>query len=128
MELILKRTEFNLEFTLGQLYIDGAFFCYTVEDTVRDSKVFGKTAIPYGKYKVSLTMSNRFKKVLPLLEKVPNFEGVRIHSGNTALDTEGCLIVGMEKTSNGVSMSKIAMAKLMSKLENQTDINITITK
>jgi hypothetical protein len=127
MELTLKRTTLTPEFTLGELFIDGAFFCYTVEDTVRTGeKIFGKTAIPYGHYKVILNMSNHFKKVMPLLLDVPQFEGVRIHSGNTANDSEGCIIIGLERTKDGVGVSRIAFTKLMERLKGQNIINISI--
>jgi hypothetical protein len=127
MEITLKRTALNPEFTLGELFIDGAFFCYAVEDTVRSGeKIKGKTAIAYGRYKVIVNMSNRFKKLMPLLLDVPNFEGVRIHSGNTAEDSEGCIIVGMAQTQNGVGMSRIAFTKLMDKLKDQQIIYINI--
>ena len=126
MELTLKRDKLTSDFTLGELSIDGQHFCYTVEDTVRDVKIHGKTAIPYGRYKVILNMSNRFKVVMPLLLDVPNYEVVRIHSGNTAADTEGCLIVGMERTANGVGLSRIAFQKLMARLTGQNIIYINI--
>jgi len=80
-------------------------------------KIKGITAIPAGKYKVILTFSNRFKKVLPLLMNVPNFSGVRIHSGNTAEDTSGCIIVGKVRTDRGVAMSRDAMKELMDMLK-----------
>jgi len=126
MELTLKRTELKEGFTLGELFIDNAFFCYTVEDKVRKEKIKAITAIPYGYYKVIINISNRFKKRMPLLIDVPFFEGVRIHSGNTALDTEGCILVGMVRTENGVAMSRIAFTKLMEKLKGQNNIYITI--
>ena len=127
MEITLKRTTLNPKYTLGEMFIDGAFFCYTVEDVVRSgSKVKGETAIAYGRYKVIVNRSNRFKKLMPLLIDVPQFEGIRIHSGNTAEDSEGCIIVGMAQTQNGVGMSRIAFTKLMEKLKNQNQIYISI--
>jgi hypothetical protein len=126
MELKLERDELKDDCTLGKLYIDGVFFCYVVEDKVRKEKIKAVTAIPYGRYKVIVNMSNRFKKLMPLLIDVPFFEGVRIHSGNTAEDSEGCLIVGMVRTENGVGMSRVAFAKLMEKLKGQNNIYITI--
>lgn len=128
MKLLLKRQVKTKDFTLGELFIDGVSFCYTVEDMERmpNEKVFGLTAIQKGTYKVIINMSNRFKKQMPLLLNVPNFEGVRIHSGNTSSDTEGCIIVGMTRTLNGVAMSRIAFTKLMEKLKGQKDILITI--
>lgn len=121
MKLSLIRKSRSEDFTLGELSIDGQFFCYTVEDKVRPfgEKVFGKTAIPAGTYKVIINMSNHFKKEMPLLLNVPGFEGVRIHSGNTADDSEGCIIIGMVKTENGVGMSRVAFTKLMDKIKGQ---------
>ncbi len=122
MELLLTRDIKTIDFTLGTLYIDGTEFCKTVEDMERmeGEKVFGKTAIPKGEYKVIINHSNHFNKSLPLLLDVPNFEGIRIHSGNSAADSEGCIILGMTRTINGVAMSRIAMDKFMSKINNQT--------
>lgn len=104
MNLILKRTEFTNESTIGSLSLDGQHLCFTLEDVVRTGeKVYGKTAIPAGKYDVTITMSNRFKRRLPLLKNVTNFEGVRIHKGNSAVDTLGCILVGKAKTTNRIS-------------------------
>lgn len=128
INLFLKRQVKTKDFTLGELFINGVSFCQTVEDMERmpNEKVYGKTAIPKGTYKVVINMSNRFKKEMPLLLSVPNFEGVRIHSGNTAEDTEGCIIVGMTRTLSGVAMSRIAYTKLMEKLKGENEILITI--
>lgn len=93
MRITIKRRPSVGETTVGELYVDGQFVCYTVEDAVRPSKVYGKTAIPAGVYKVTVTYSPRFKKPLPLLLNVPGYEGVRIHAGNKHEDTEGCLLV-----------------------------------
>ena len=128
MKLLLERQVKTKDFTLGELFIDGVPFCYTVEDMERmpNEKVYGLTAIPKGEYKVIVNMSPRFKKLMPLLLNVPNFEGIRIHSGNTASDSLGCIIVGMTRTLSGVGMSRIAYAKLMAKLEGQKNITIEI--
>ena len=128
MNLLLKRQIKTKDFTLGELFIDGVSFCYTVEDMERmpNEKVYGKTAIPKGAYKVIINMSNRFKKEMPLLLNVENFSGVRIHSGNSAEDSLGGIIVGMVRTINGVGMSRIAFTKLMEKLKGQKDITLTI--
>ena len=126
MEITLERERLKEGFTLGKMLIDKQFFCYTVEDKVRPEKIKAVTAIPYGRYKIIVNMSNRFKKNMPLLLDVPFFEGVRIHSGNTALDTEGCIIVGMVRTDDGVGMSRIAFTKLMEKLKGQNNIYLTI--
>lgn len=129
MKLELIRQVFTPEYTLGALLINGEHFCYTVEDTVRNGeKVHGKTAIPYGTYKVIMTMSNRFKVMMPLLVNVPGFEGIRVHSGNTAIDTEGCLILGLARTANGVAQSRVACAKFYDLMEHSVgDIFITIS-
>lgn len=128
MKLKVKRDLLNDSYTLGKLYIDDTFFCYTIEDTVRpiNEKIFGKTAIPIGDYKVIISMSNRFKKLMPEVLNVPNFSGIRIHSGNTSEDTEGCIIVGTVRTANGVGLSRQCFTKLMEKLKNQSNINLTI--
>lgn len=127
MNIKIKRTTFTDVSTIGELYVDGAFECYTLEDKVRTVKVYAKTAIPAGTYKVILNMSNRFKKILPLLISVPGFEGIRIHPGNTAADTEGCLLVGTTKASDFVGNSKIAFNKLMAKMEKAETITLTIS-
>lgn len=102
--------------TLGELFVDGRHECYTLEDVVRDEKIHGETAIPAGVYKVTVTYSPHFKRDLPLLMGVPNFEGVRIHSGNTAADTEGCILVGRVKTASTVGDSRMAFNSLYAKI------------
>ena len=93
MKLKLIRTWYADTYTIGKLYIDGVYFADTLEDKNRDvdkngifnngeKKVYGKTCIPFGTYKVILSMSNKFKKILPLLLNVPQFDGIRIHPGN----------------------------------------------
>lgn len=124
MQITVKRTFKGPEYTIGKLYIDGAYFCDTLEDTVRAEKIAGKTAIPAGKYKVKKTMSPRFKTVLPEILNVPNFTGVRIHSGNTAKDTDGCLLLGLNKTKGAVLCSKNAMAFFMDRTPNEFDLII----
>lgn len=121
MKILLERKILNDEYTLGEMSIDGEFCFYTCEDAVRDKKIKGETAIPYGIYEVVLTWSNRFQKVLPLLKDVPNFEGIRIHSGNTKEDTEGCILVGLTRLTHGVGRSRDAMAKLMPMLQAAKD-------
>ena len=97
--LTVKRAFFTEESTIGRLYVNEQFHCYTLEDRYRSTgkKVYGKTAIPEGRYEVIVNLSNRFKKRMPLLLEVPNFKGVRIHKGNTAVDTLGCILVGKNK-------------------------------
>lgn len=138
MELRLKRTALTDTYTLGEMFIDNEFFCYTVEDKVRDAnkdgdhddigetKVYGETAIPYGTYKVILSMSNRFKKLMPEVLNVKGFTGVRIHAGNNALDSHGCIILGSNRTNNGVANSRQSFLKLMAKLDGVLDIKLII--
>ena len=117
MNLRVNRKVFTETSTVGELLIDEVFCCYTLEDRVRRGpKVYAKTAIPEGTYEIALTFSQRFLKVLPLLLRVPGFEGVRIHPGNTAEDTEGCLLVGTGQGLNKVTGSREAFAGLLSRL------------
>lgn len=118
MDIEIKRIYKGAEYTIGRLSIDGKYFCDTLEDTVRAPgvKVRGKTAVPAGRYRVVLSESPRFKRILPLLVDVPNFEGVRIHPGNTAKDTEGCLLVGFNQLKGKVVASRATFQKLFEKL------------
>ena len=114
MQITLKRIFKGPDYTIGKLYIDGKYFCDTLEDRVRAPgvKVPGRTAIPAGKYKIKLTESLRFKKLMPRLENVPGFTGVLIHSGNTAEDTEGCILVGRNRVKGKVLDSRETFQKL----------------
>lgn len=97
MEIDVTRFSSTATTTLGRLAIGGRFECYTLEDVVRPAgapKVWGQTAIPAGRYEVRLTYSTRFHEVMPELLRVPGYEGIRIHAGNTAADTAGCLLTG----------------------------------
>jgi hypothetical protein len=116
MELKLVREILTDESTVGSLYVDGVFECYTLEDRVRPVKVKGFTAIFPGHHEVVITFSERFRKPLPLLLNVPLFDGVRIHPGNTAKDTEGCVLVGTGKQANMITGSQLAFQKLFAKL------------
>ena len=122
MKLTLKRIALRSTYTIGRLYVDGNYFCDTLEDTVRDlnkngkfdngeKKVYAKTAIPYGTYEIKWTYSPRFKKYTPQLMNVPSFEGIRIHAGNTSADTEGCLLLGENKKVGMVLNSRATINK-----------------
>ena len=127
MKIKVKRLHRTDKSTIGELYINGKFECYTLEDVERDVKIDGKTAIPKGTYKVIINQSNRFKRLLPLLLDVPNYAGVRIHSGNTAEDTEGCILVGKTRSLDFVGSSREAFTKLFEKmLLEKKEITITI--
>lgn len=119
MKIDLHRKYKKDGYTIGNLSINGKSICDTLEDTDREltsdmseedikkRKVFGKTAIPVGEYKVVMTYSNRFKKQMPLLLDVKGFSGIRIHSGNTAEDTEGCILCGKNSEKGKVLNSKV---------------------
>ena len=138
MELKIKRIARREDYTIGRMYIDGAYFCDTLEDAdrgmkqdmplseLKEIKVAGRTAIPTGKYCVYLTKSPRFGRVLPLVYDVPAFSGIRIHSGNTHGDTQGCILVGQNKIVGRVINSRQTMDKLMELLEGKEDITIEI--
>lgn len=126
MLLELFRNPSSAKCTLGKLTVDGVFFCYTLEDVVRAVKVAGETALPAGRYRITLTLSTKFKKVLPLLENVPGFEGVRIHSGNTDEDTEGCILVGTAKGVDCVVNSREAFTALYKRMASAREITIII--
>lgn len=121
MEILLKRHTFTDDYTVGDLFIDGEFVCNTIEDKVRvlkseKDKVYGRTAIPSGIYRVVIDYSNRFKKFLPHILDVPFFEGIRMHSGNSANDSLGCIIVG-EYTSNGwVTNSRLTFNRIFNRI------------
>ena len=105
-------------YTIGKMYINGEYFCDTLEDKVRvmnsiNDKIKGETAIPAGTYKITLEMSPRFKRKLPLLHDVPYFSGILIHRGNTAKDTHGCILVGENKVKGQVINSTKAEVALM---------------
>jgi hypothetical protein len=126
MLITIKRLYKTDTSTVGELLIDGLFECYTLEDTERIIKIKGETAIPKGTYKVIINESNRFKRLLPLLINVPGFEGVRIHSGNSNHDTEGCILVGQSRNKNYIGQSRKAFDKLFKKMQVAKDITLTI--
>lgn len=117
-------------YTISRLYVNGELFgCNTLEDAdrglrqdmqleeIKKKKVYGQTAIPRGSYECVYTYSNRFKKMLPLLKDVPGFDGIRIHSGNSAKDTEGCILVGLNLKKGMVLNSREWTNKLVSKMK-----------
>jgi hypothetical protein len=118
MELLLERIARRPDYTIGKWSIDGSYLCDTLEDPDRGLhsrmsleeiakvKVAGQTAIPTGRYRVILTHSSRFGRILPLLENVKGFEGVRIHAGNTPGDTAGCILPGENKVRGQVVNSR----------------------
>ena len=137
--LTLKRDTYTSKTTIGKLYVNDLFICDTLEDVCRDlnkdgdlndvgeNKVYGETAIPSGIYKMIINISPRFKKLLPRLQGVIGYDGVLIHSGNSAKDSSGCILVGTRGVDcllGGTSMK--ALAKLMRELTKYTEYQIII--
>ena len=137
MELTLKRIALRSEYTIGKLYVNGEYVCDTIEDTVRDLdkdgkfangevKIPGKTAIPYGRYEITMKVKSpkysnfskyswakKYDGYLPRLLNVPHFDGVLIHVGNSALDSEACVLVGENKVVGKVINSVNTFRRLM---------------
>jgi hypothetical protein len=117
--------------TFGALYINDRWQCWTLEDAIREPaghvgpwtadgvkewKAPGQTAIPAGTYAVRMTLSQRFQQVLPEIVDVAGFAGVRLHAGNTAADTEGCLLVGMIRSETSLIESRMALGDVIRRL------------
>jgi hypothetical protein len=115
----VRRKWLTDESTIGELYFDNSTerVCYTLEDCLRQVKIQDKTCIPAGTYEIVFSFSNRFKKFLPLLLNVPGFTGIRIHSGNIAAHTEGCLLTGFDKGENIVMNSRAAFSYFYANLQ-----------
>ena len=123
MELKVIREVSRGGCTLGVLYVDGVEFCDTLEDEDRKleaggTKLYGQTAIPRGRYAVTVSRSNRFKQELPEVLAVPGFTGIRIHPGNVAADTHGCLLVGRRDGLYRVGNSRVVFAKLFALIQD----------
>ena len=148
MKLTLKRIALRDTYTIGKLFVDGAYFCDTCEDKVRDlnkdgdlndigeGKVYSETAIPYGTYEVTMNVQSPkysqrsnyawCKGYLPRLLNVPHFDGILIHAGNTAKDSAGCILVGENKVKGQVINSMATLKRLMAILPRNEKITITI--
>ena len=138
MELTTRRLVFNKTYTEGQLFVDGTYFCDTLEDRTRDfnkdgdldepgeTKVYGETAIPFGTYKVIMSYSKRFKKKMPELLDVTGFEGIRIHSGTNPSHTSGCLLCGVWESDGRLKKSKETIAELYKLIQNAIDNKETV--
>lgn len=120
MNLQLQRHTFTDKSTIGSLYVDGVFECYTLEDVVRPEgvKIKGETAIPYDEYEVIIDFSNRFQKPMPHVMNVPMFDGIRIHPGNSDVDTEGCILLGKSKSVDFIGNSREAFGAFFPKLQS----------
>lgn len=138
MRLTLKRIANKDNYCIGKLYINGKYFCDTLEDRDRgldDSmteadilkeKKYGQTAIPTGIYTVLLTYSPKYKKVMPLINNVKGYSGIRIHSGNTSKDTLGCLLVGKNTVVGRLTDSRNTYNALYKRLQQKGSNKITI--
>lgn len=141
MNIQLKRIAKKETYTIGKLYIDGVYFCDTIEDKdrglnqamsindIKKKKVYGETAIPTGTYKLVIDYSNRFKKNMAHILNVPGYEGIRIHTGNSAKDSLGCIIVGKNKVVGKVVESRNTYNQLfliLQKAFKEGEIKITI--
>lgn len=134
MNFRLKRFHFGENFTIGNLLLDNTKICFTLEDKVREVdgvpveqwKIPHQTAIPKGIYQLTLTFSPKFGKVMPLINNVPGYEGVRIHTGNSDADTEGCILLGnsWDGKSDWIVGSKVAFNKLFPMLTGAMTIEI----
>lgn len=143
MEIQLKRRANTPTYTIGRLYINGHYYCDTLEPTDRGLKqnmtlddiwavkIKGKTAIPTGRYKVIISYSPKFKKFLPLLLNVPAFSRILIHTGNTAKDTQGCILCGKNIVVGSVLYSttytKLVIQEIKKAYSNKEPIYITIS-
>lgn len=140
MKLTLIRIANKATYTIGKLYVDGKYECDVIEDTdrgldnsmsvdeIKRKKVYGETAIPTGTYNLIINYSQKYKKQMPLLLNVKGYEGIRIHSGNTAKDTLGCLIVGQNKEVGKVINSRVTYNKLFDKLSKAKNIWVEIKR
>jgi len=133
MEMTVRRVQLDPDVSIGELAVDGQFECYTLEDTQRPAgtpKVFGQTAIPLGRYRVVRTFSPHFGKITPRLVDVPGFEGVLIHPGNAPKDTEGCILVGLDRLDKTIGRSVLAWqaldTKIAAALDTGDDVFITV--
>ena len=123
MIIEIIRDVFSHDRTFGRMFVDGRYLGETLEDADRrledgGVKVPKETAIPRGKYKLTITFSNRFQKPMPYVHDVPQFEGVRIHAGNEPVNTEGCPLLGNIRTTTGIANCRGANERLMNLLES----------
>ena len=147
MEFILTKMKIKLiriankpTYCIGRLYVDGKYLCDTIEDTDRglddsmtvkeilSKKIKGQTAIPTGHYTIQITYSPKYKRMMPLILNVKGYSGIRIHSGNTSKDTEGCLLVGLNTKVGMVTDSRNTYQRLFGLMQGEKDISIDIMR
>lgn len=139
MQLLIERNEFNINSTQGKLYVNGVYLADTLEPTDRglnsgmtetqiaDIKINGKTAIPEGNYPVTLKYSPRFNRVLPTIEDVKCFEGVRIHAGNSYQDTAGCVLLGERLQKDIIANSRKMVDRIQQMIVNSIEADEGVT-
>ena len=121
MKIKVDRIYKGESYTIGRMYLNGEYFCDTLEDAIRPVKIPNETAIPAGIYKVEVTYSPRFKRNLPLLVDVPNYTGIRIHNGSNKDHTSGCILVGFNTSKGILSDSRKISDQLTSLLESLSE-------
>lgn len=133
MEILVTRNWKRASYTIGRMYIDGKMICNTLEDTDRGLtsdmaeeeilrvKVYARTAIPTGRYRVRCTWSPKFKQTLPEVFSVKGFSGIRIHAGNTAQDTAGCILVGRNTAVGRLTRSRAALRTVIAAIKRAKD-------
>lgn len=141
MNIELHRKFFKETYTIGRVFIDGIYFCDSLEDKVRDlkdinhdgdfddpgeGKIYGQTAIPCGKYKVGLYWWKKHQRFVPILKSVSGFTGILIHSGATPKDTEGCILVGQNKEKGRLTNSPYYATTITQKVKEAIDKKETI--
>ena len=129
MKLTLVRRWFGPDKTIGKLLVNGIFRYYVLEDLVRPDgvKVAKETAIPYGKYTVSVSQSPRLGRELPLIENVPNFSGIRMHAGIDQSWTEGCVLISRKLQDGKLVLDREAETELKDIIKNALDHDNPVT-
>lgn len=121
MKIKVDRIYKGESYTIGKMYLNGEYFCDTLEDAIRPVKIPNETAIPAGIYKVEVTYSPRFKRNLPLLIDVPNYTGIRIHNGSNKDHTSGCILVGFNTSKGKLTDSRKTSDKLTNLLKSLSE-------
>ena len=121
MKIKVDRIYKGESYTIGKMYLNGEYFCDTLEDAIRPVKIPNETAIPAGTYKVEVTYSPRFKRNLPLLIDVPNYTGIRIHNGSNKDHTSGCILVGFNTAKGKLTDSRKTSDQLTNLLKSLSE-------
>ena len=131
MKILVKRIYRGSDYTIGHVYIDGKYFCDSLEDTCRitngdcSKKIYGRTAIPEGIYDVEVIWWDKHNNYYPHIINVPCFEGILIHGGVDAEDTEGCILLGENKVKGQLLNCSVYVRKITELIKNnKTTIEI----